>query len=104
MLISNINFPSAKQLPYWQGQSFISDWRINYENNSQFQPIKKIYIYWDLMNRESENMGLDPYNVYPEYSVEENNSRQQLIAQTTWRPSSFPVQLQSSFRTLTTHL
>jgi hypothetical protein len=35
------------------------------------------------MNRESENMGLDPYNVYPEYSVEENNSRQQLIAQTT---------------------
>lgn len=56
------------------------------------------------MNRESENMGLDLYNVYPEYSVEENNSRQQLIAQTTSQPSSFSVQLQSSFRTLATHL
>jgi hypothetical protein len=35
------------------------------------------------MNRESDNIGLVPYNFDPEYLVEEINNRQQLIANTT---------------------
>ena len=31
------------------------------------------------MNRESDNIGLVPYNFDPEYLVEEINNRQQLI-------------------------
>jgi hypothetical protein len=48
------------------------------------------------MNRESENMGLVPYNFDPEYSVGEI-SHKQLIAETTMQPSSFSVRLEIIF-------
>jgi hypothetical protein len=35
---------------------------INYQHNTHHQPIKKLYIYKVLMKRESDNMGLVPYN------------------------------------------
>ena len=35
-----------------------------------------MYIYRILINRNSDKMSLVPYNFYPEYSVEEINSRQ----------------------------
>ena len=46
------------------------------------------------MNRESDNMVLVTYNLDPEYSVKEIDSRQQLIADTTAHPPAFSVQLQ----------
>ena len=49
---------------------------ISYQCNRYYQPIKKRFIYIVLMNRESDNMGLVPYNFDPEYMVEEINSPQ----------------------------
>jgi len=40
------------------------------------------------MNRKSDNMCLVPYNFDPEYSVEEINSSQHLIGETTAQLSS----------------
>jgi hypothetical protein len=44
------------------------------------------------MTRESDNMGLVPYKLDPDSSV---NSRQHLIAKTTAQPSPYCVGLQS---------
>ena len=60
-------------------------------------------IYRVLMNMESYNMGLLPYNFDPEYSVDEINSRLQLRTETTSQQSPFPVRLQSFYRKLTIH-
>jgi hypothetical protein len=64
-----------------------------------------MYIYLNLINLESDNMGLllVPYTSNPEYSIEEINNRQYLIAEPVVQSSSFTVLLQSLFRTLTTH-
>jgi hypothetical protein len=64
-----------------------------------------MYIYLNLINLESDNMGLllVPYTSNPEYSIEEINNRQYLIAEPVVQSSSFTVRLQSLFRTLTTH-
>jgi hypothetical protein len=70
-------------------------------HETQYQPVKKICIYWVLLNVKSDNMGLVPYHFDAEYSVVEINSRQHLITETTI--PSF-VQRQPYFRTLTTHL
>jgi len=68
-----------------------------------YQPIKTMYIYRALINRESKNMGLVPDNFYPRYSVEEINTRQLSIAETTMQPFPFAVRLQVFFRTSTIH-
>lgn len=67
--------------------------------------IKKVYIYLNLINLESDNMGLllVPYTFNSEYSIEEINNRQHLIAEPVVQSTSFTVRLQSLFRTLTTH-
>ena len=61
-------------------------------------------IYRVLMNRDADNKGLVPRDFVPEYSSEEINSRQHLIAETTAHSSPFSVQLESFFRTLKTNL
>ncbi len=59
-----------------------------------------MYIYQVLIDRESNNMGLVPYN----FDAEQINGCQHLIAETKAQPYLFSVWLQSFFRTLTTHL
>ena len=50
--------------------------------------LNTMHIINQLMNRKSDNMCLVPYNFDPEYSVEEINSSQLLIGETTAQLSS----------------
>lgn len=66
---------------------------ISYPGNTHHQPIKKMkmYIYRVLLNKESEIYGLFPYNCIPRNSIDEINSRQDLISQTKALPSPSSV-------------
>ena len=60
-----------------------------------------MYIYRVLMNKDTDNRGLVPYNFGPKYSVVEIiTSRQHLIAETIAQPPPFSVLLQLFLRIL----
>ena len=53
------------------------------------QSSKCVHIYRVLMNSESDNMDLFPYNFDLEYYIEEINSRQQIGIATATQPPTF---------------
>lgn len=69
---------------------------ISYHHNTHYLPVKKIYIYPVLMDREIDSMSIVLYSVDPQYSEEKINNRQHFITKTTAQPFPFSIRLQNN--------
>jgi len=89
--IKYCNFPTSKAAATLTSYHLFQVIQASVINTIQifYQPIKKMYIYQVLIDKESDNMDIVPYNFDPEYWVEDKNNRQQLITKTTEQP--FPL-------------